>query len=1564
MDHDLSLSCFLVGSESLLIECGQTLLDKGHAIRGVVSQAPRVADWARQHDIAIFDRLVDAESAMCAEPFDYLLSITHLAIIPARFLSLPRRGAINFHDGPLPHYAGLNTPAWALINGETRYGITWHLMTAEVDRGDILKQVDFDVAPNETALTLNTKCFQAGLESFGEMISELASGRIQPTAQPVDGVRRYFSKTDRPRTCGLIDWSAPADQLERLVRALDFGRYANPLGSVKLLIGIEPFIVTRAAVGSDHCDESPGTVLAVDVASFCVATGEGILTIAGLARLDGEDVEIEEVVRKTGLKVGGRCETFDEKTGQRLTELDKQLCRQEAYWMDRLAKLELPPVPFAATESETGSNSRIELPLSIPTGFVEACGRDGLTAPIAATLCVYLARTGDKTEFDLGLAHAAVANQIAGLPPVYARHVPVHVAVQMEQTFEENLAPLRKAIGSAQQRGTWLRDLVGRRPELTARAELKTTPPFAVAIEQCGAQGDSTHPAAPLTVVVDETNKSCRLVLDASSFASQAGESLKRHLETLLANLSDDRHTPVGEVSLLSAEERQRVLSDWNQTRVPYRTDVCIHELFEEQVEKTPDATAVAFEGLSLSYGELNERAIRLAARLRELGVGPDRLVGVYTDRSLDLMVSVLGVLKAGGAYVPLDPDYPADRLALVIEDARPEVVLTQEHLAPTLPTSTAKVMCIDRDWPQIALGSGENAPSGVRSNHLAYVIYTSGSTGRPKGVMVEHRNVVNFFAGMDQCIPSEPAGSWLAVTSLSFDISVLELFWTLARGFSIVLYLDRSRRGEAAPVRGSKRGMQFGLFMWGNDDAPGRDKYKLMLDGARYFDENGFDSVWTPERHFHAFGGPYPNPAVTGAALAAVTKRLAIRAGSCVAPLHPSIRIAEEWSVVDNLSDGRVGIAFASGWMPNDFVIRPENHKDNKAVMLRQIDEVRRLWRGEKLPFANPMGESVETATLPRPVQPELPVWITTAGNPDTYRQAAAAGANVLTHLLGQSVDEVAEKIRIYREARAENGLDPDGGTVTLMLHTFVGDDDDQVRELVRGPMKKYLGSSVSLVKSFAWAFPAFKRPSGGNGKVEELDLSSLSEEELDAILDHAFERYFETSGLFGTPETCLAMIERLKLIGVDEIACLLDFGVPTETVLESLPKLKRLREMSNPEGGAVSDADEDYSFAAQVRRHGVTHFQCTPSMARMLVADPDSREALRTIDNVMIGGEAFPVDLAEELVRLVPGTVTNMYGPTETTIWSTTHPVREGGPVPIGRPIANTQIYILDKQRQPVPPGVPGDLYIGGDGVVRGYFDRPELTAERFVPDPFRGDGQARMYATGDVARYRDDGVIEYLGRSDHQVKIRGHRIELGEIETILAGHETVRECVVVAREDSPGDVRLVAYLVPEGESADVDTLREHLREKLPPYMVPSHLITLKALPLTPNGKIDRKALPAPDAAQPRSQAAFIAPQSDLESTIARLWQETLSVEKVGITDNFFDIGGHSLLVVSMHRRMRESLPQPVSITDLYRFPTIRALSEYLTTNGNGDVAAQGLQRAETRRAALARRRKNRQH
>jgi acyl-CoA synthetase (AMP-forming)/AMP-acid ligase II/acyl carrier protein len=350
--------------------------------------------------------------------------------------------------------------------------------------------------------------------------------------------------------------------------------------------------------------------------------------------------------------------------------------------------------------------------------------------------------------------------------------------------------------------------------------------------------------------------------------------------------------------------------------------------------------------------------------------------------------------------------------------------------------------------------------------------------------------------------------------------------------------------------------------------------------------------------------------------------------------------------------------------------------------------------------------------------------------------------------------------------------------------------------------------------------------------------------------------------------------------------------------------------------------EGGKEYSIPALIKRHKVTHFQCTPSLASILLVDDNTRAALSAVQTFMAGGEAFPMS----------GDIINMYGPTETTVWSSTYPVsQEQRTIPIGRPIANTELYIVDRKMQPVPVGVAGELFIGGDGVARGYLNRPELTAERFIDDPFSDEPDARLYRTGDLARYRPNGNIEFLGRIDHQVKIRGHRIELGEIEAVLGQHPAVREAVVIAREDVPGDKRLVAYIIlHQKRGVSSSELRDYLKKKLPEFMVPSNFVTLDAFPLTPNGKVNRRALPIPASVRPELENDYVAPRSSTEKVLAKVWSEVLGVEKIGIYDNFFDLGGHSLSAVQIIMRIRQTCNVELPLKTFLHDSTLAGLAE----------------------------------
>lgn len=1055
--------------------------------------------------------------------------------------------------------------------------------------------------------------------------------------------------------------------------------------------------------------------------------------------------------------------------------------------------------------------------------------------------------------------------------------------------------------------------------EAGARLEFDELSLESMALQERVAQFD-------LTLIMAEVGGelAASLQYNTDLFEAATIERMAGHFQRLLRGIVAEPGVRASELPLLTDTELEQLLVEWNSTEKEFPSSQCVHQWIEAQVERTPDEIAVIFGDRELTYAQLDRRANQLAHYLRQLGVAEETRVAILMERSLEMVVSLLAVLKAGAAYVPLDPGYPRERLSFMLEDAQVLAILTQSRLLPVLPEHGAEVVCLDRQWEQIAQQSEGPVRSAINGHNLAYVIYTSGSTGRPKGVMVAHRNVANFFTAMDEQLGTETTGVWLAVTSISFDISVLELLWTLARGFRVVVQAEPVTAGAMLEPRRSQvpdRVMDFSLFYFASDEAESTaDKYRLLLEGARFADRHGFSAVWTPERHFHTFGGLYPNPSVTGAAIAAITQRVQIRAGSVVLPLHNPIRVAEEWAVVDNLSKGRVGISFASGWQANDFVLAPENYVDRKELMLRGIETVRRLWRGQAVSFRNATGEDISVEILPRPVQRELPVWVTAAGHPETFRQAGAIGARLLTHLLGQTLEELTDKIAIYRDAWRQAGH-TGSGYVTLMLHTFLGEDVEIVRQKVRKPFGQYLRTSFDLMKNL------------GRSLRQDTEAADFTADDLNALEAHAFERYFETSGLFGSPDTCLDLIDRLKIIGVDEVACLIDFGIDFDSVMSSLRYLDNLRELSNEksEAGVV---DQDYSIAEQIVRHHISHLQCTPSLAQALRSEAQSDEALGLLRQFLLGGEALPLSLASELGEVVTGEIHNMYGPTETTVWSTTHRLSKGEAlIPIGQPITNTQAYVLDKYLQPVPLGIPGELYLGGEGIVRGYLKRPELTAERFIPHPFSREAGARLYRTGDLVRYLADGNIEYVGRTDTQVKVRGYRIELGEIEAVLGRHSGVRQCAVIVREDGATEKQLVAYVVAAAEvRVESSELRDYLREQLPDYMIPSAFVQLDDLPLTPNGKLDRRALPAPDLSRDPSASDFLPPRTAIEQVVAFIWAELLDRESISVDDDFFTLGGHSLLATHLIARIRETLQVNVTLREFFKTPTVAGIANLI--------------------------------
>lgn len=1530
-----NFTCYVIGVDSLLIRCSEILLEKGNKILGVISSAPNIKNWAFEKGIKVIEHDNNLFESIKNDSFDYLFSITNLEILPDDLINLPKVCSINFHDGPLPKYAGINATTWAIMNGEKNYGITWHEITTEIDKGDILKQQFFEIEEGETALSLNAKCFEAAANAFEELVEDLNTGNVNRLKQKLEE-RSYFGKYKRPENASLINWSRSADEIYAFVRSLNFGRYSNPLGMPKIKLEDKYYVVTEVEVTNQKSSSAPGTITSLSDGKITISTQSTDINIKTIFTINGLPASVKDLISQHNLISGYYLNGLDDETAKNITSVNTAAAKKEKFWVKRLREIEGIDLHYAKKEKvvqeiSMPSEETIELPVSVIDKLISE--NIDSSVFLAAAFSIFIGRHSGKDNYSIGLINQQLMNELKNTGNLFADCLPVNISFNPDENFSSSVNPVSEQIETCLKSKTYVRDIFARYPELHSYIDKATEPSYPVCIGLFDdASGITPHSGNILTLIISSDLSRVKLVYDSSSINDENIKLLKNQFLNFLELSIQNPNSKTGIIPIISQHEKKKLLTEWNNTETEYPIERCIHTLFEEQVLRSPDAVAVYCKGSSLTYRELDNRSNKLAQKLQHFGVGPDVLVGISLHRSLEMMVAILAVLKAGGAYVPLDPDFPKDRILYMISDSQCPVIITEQKLTKELGKVAAKIISIDSDWNAISREKSTPVESDVKPDNLSYVIYTSGSTGKPKGVMVQHKNVVNFFTGMDKHIGFNPPGVWLAVTSLSFDISVLELLWTLTRGFKVVIYAEEDWKTEKilSATNGINKKIDFSLFYFSSYASENPEgKYDLLLEGAKFADQNRFAAVWTPERHFHDFGGLYPNPAVTGAGIATVTKHVRIMSGSCVSPLHSPIRIAEDWSVVDNLSNGRVGISFAAGWQPNDFAIMPQNYDRRKDIMFEQIEVVRKLWRGEAVQFQAPNGKTVDIKTLPRPIQKDLPVWITAANNPETFRMAGERGFNLLTHLLGQTVDDLKEKIDVYKKAWKESGHEGEG-YVSLMLHTFVGENIDEVREIVREPMKQYLNSAVSLVQLASWYFPTYDKLDSSFDQAA----SQLSPADMDAILNHAFERYFETSALLGTPETCLKMVENLKHAGVNDIACLIDFGVDSELVLSHLQYLNAVKTLANlgvREQQKKSD-ENGYSIPELMSTQKVSHLQCTPSMAKMLLMNEDAKKQLKSLDYMMIGGEAFPVSLAKQLSEIVSGNILNMYGPTETTIWSSVYKLENiNNAIPIGRPIANTKILLLDKMNQLVPIGVPGELCIGGDGVVRGYLGRPELTTERFIANPFSTNRKnGRIYKTGDLACYRPDGVIEFLGRLDHQVKIRGYRIELGEIETALERNNNIREAVVIAREDTPGDKRLVAYLVSNNRSKiSTVELRSFLKDFLPDYMIPSLFVYLDAFPLTPNGKVDRKALPLPESDRPELDKEFIAPSTPTEKTLAEIWSQVLGIENIGIYDNFFDLGGHSLSAVQVTVKVHQAFNVNLSLQTFFQSATLEKLA-----------------------------------
>ena len=842
---------------------------------------------------------------------------------------------------------------------------------------------------------------------------------------------------------------------------------------------------------------------------------------------------------------------------------------QLAFWKEHLRGappvLELPTDrPRPAVETFHGAVARIDFPKGLTAKLNALSRSQGVTLfmTLLAGFTALLSRYSGQDDIVLGLPIASRSHpEIEPLIGLFANTLPVRTKLSGNPSFRELLARTSEtALAAYAHQDMPFEKLV---EELQPERSLSHNPLVQVffilqnaplELLQLGGlklrhvETDTKTAKGDMFVSLVEKPEGLRAAVEYNTdlFDPATIQRMLRHYQVLLEAAADNCSTCISDLPLLGAGERQQILTDWNATQFDYPRDLCLHEVFEAQAERTPGAVACIYEDRELTYQQLNERANQLARFLKKRGAGPGKRIAIFVERSLDMMVGLLGIQKTGAAYVPLDPAYPAERIRLILEEANAPVLVTQESLRAARAEQEGVLVCLDSDWHLIAQESTSNLNCEATPDDLVYVIFTSGSTGRPKGVQVPHRAVVNLLHFMAAELRMGPGDVMPALASFAFDMCIPELYL----------------------------------------------------------------------------------PLVTG-------------------------------------------------------------------------------------------------------------------------------------------------------------------GTVVVGHRTMAADGEE---------------------------------------------------------------------------------------------------------------------------------------LAALLKRTGATVIHATPTTWNLLLEAGFAGKGLKRV----IGAEPLPRELCIRLLEADPS-LYNFYGPTETTVWSAFHHFRsKDEPVVVGRPLANTQIYILDRNLQPVPVGVPGEIHIAGDGVAHGYLNRPELTAEKFIPDPFSRNPNARMYKTGDLGRFLPDGRIEFQGRADNQVKVRGYRIELGEIEAVLSKHPAVNESVVVVREDVPGNKRLVAYVVSGNTATQAQELRAWVRQHLPEYMVPVAFVGMDRLPLTPNGKVDRRNLPAPESTRAELDRRSSPWKTPLEGVIADIWADVLQIDAIGTDDDFFELGGHSLLATQAISRIREAVRFEVPLRVLFEAPTVARLAE----------------------------------
>ena len=795
----LTFRCFVFGEGASAMQGVELLRDRGHTICGVFTADDSLRAWSVGQGIAVPLPGMPPATFLSTTPFDYLFSIANPVRLPEEVLRLPGRGAINFHDAPLPRYAGLNALSWAILNREETYAVTWHAMEAGLDTGAILNQTAVVITPLDTSLTLGIKCAEACMKGFRALLASLEAGLVTATPQDLSA-RTYFSRSKRPEAACLLLWDRPAEELSALVRALDFGPATNRLGLPKVLVGGACFTVTTLAVADGPAGAEPGTVLAVGAETLIVATATRPVVVGGWATMESASpLRPADCVHRFGLKVGSRLEVPAAARRHLLSRADAAVAGQEEFWSGVLAAALPVALPGVLTR-RSGPRRVARRTWSVPEATLAALAAAGLPGPrshwIVAAWGAFLGRMSGLEAFDLAVPVQDVAIPWDTVGEVFAAQVPLRFEMDDETTLRGLLQTLCDRFEGLRQHLTWPKDLVARRPNLRASAARWNGLAFPVGAAIVGDVGDGARAMdGDALLLVAEGALELALLYDQDVLGPEELVRLQDCFQAFWSSLAAGPDRPLSRHSLLASAERRRILQEGKATRVDVPSDLLVHRLFEAQVARSPEAVALRQGSRTLTYRELNQYANRLARRLRMHGVGTDVLVGLSLRRSCEMVVGMLAVMKAGGAYVPLDPDAPEKRTSLLLELSGALVVVTTPGTFASTGSPARAVVAV----PLAAAGTegegededGANLILETGARDLAYVIHTSGSSGTPKGVMIEHRSLVNFVLAAVERYALGPAERALQFASFAFDASVEEIFPALVAGATLVLRTD-----------------------------------------------------------------------------------------------------------------------------------------------------------------------------------------------------------------------------------------------------------------------------------------------------------------------------------------------------------------------------------------------------------------------------------------------------------------------------------------------------------------------------------------------------------------------------------------------------------------------------------------------------------------------------------------------------------------------------------------------------------------------------------------------------